>query len=95
METEKEKRVNWDIPKCGAYTAYRSHDGTFLEIKASDLAVLKIYAQEAKARIEELEKQAEKHQKDLLFLDNLIVCGVDNWGGYGEAIRKTFKEEDK
>jgi hypothetical protein len=57
METEKEKRVNWDIPKCGAYTAYRSHDGTFLEIKASDLAMLKLYAQEAKARIEELEKR--------------------------------------
>jgi hypothetical protein len=95
METEKEKRVNWDIPKCGAYTAYRSHDGTFLEIKASDLAVLKIYAQEAKARIEELEKQAAEYEEDSIFLNCLRAGGVDNWEGYSHAIKACYVGDDE
>jgi hypothetical protein len=95
METEKEKRVNWDIPKCGAYTAYRSHDGTFLEIKASDLAMLKLYAQEAKARIEELEMIARLHEEDSIFLSYLRAGGVDNWDGYSDAIKACYVGDDE
>lgn len=47
--------------------------------------------QEAFLKIDKLESEIKKNEKELLMLQALEECGVDNWEGYGEA-KKLWRE---
>ena len=50
------------------------------------------YIAELLNKIKTLEKQLKDCEEDVLFLNCLHACGVDNWEGYGEA-RKMIREK--
>lgn len=47
--------------------------------------------QDAFSKIDKLEAEVKKNEKELLMLQALEECGVDNWDGYSEA-KKLYKE---